>query len=130
MTAPPPLVPGHAVIEALLADLLLGIETGSAPVESLWTGFERAFSEHLTYEEHVPLAEFLIARPREARALLEEHRYLRGRLAQLRTTLRALPADDVRTFLTELHAHNDHEERVLYPWVEATQALRARKGGP
>src|SRR5215831_11402409 len=127
MTAPPLPVPGHAVVEALLADLLLGIETGSAQVESLWTDFERALSGHLTYEEHVPLAEFLVARPREARALLEEHRYLRGRLAQLRMALHALPADDVRTFLTELRAHNDHEERVLYPWVEAAQALRAGK---
>jgi hypothetical protein len=127
MTAAHPLVPGHPIIEALLAEFLRAVENQSTRLESLWTDFERALLEHFTYEERTVLAEFLSARPREARALFEEHRYLRGRLAPLRPKLARVPVDDVRTFLTELRAHGDHEERVLYPWVEATNALRAGK---
>jgi hypothetical protein len=75
------------------------------------------------FQDDPRLADFLAARPREARVILEEHRYLRGRMAQLRASLPNLSAASARTFLDELSAHAHHEERVLYPWDDARSAV-------
>jgi len=112
---------GHFAIEALFTDLLVALEGRSrADLEPRWTAFERALAEHFALEERTVLADLLAARPREARLFMEEHRYLRGRLAQLGATLPDVPVETARTFFDELRAHGQHEERVLARWAESS----------
>jgi hypothetical protein len=121
MPAASEVVPSHFAIEAHLSDLIIAIDGRCPPdrVRALWNDFERDLMEHFDLEERTLLADLLAARPREARVVLEEHRYLRTRLAQLRATLPNLSAAAARTFLDELAAHAHHEERVLYRWAES-----------
>jgi Hemerythrin HHE cation binding domain len=119
MTDSLPAALDHFAIEALFAEVLLAIEGAPARVSALWTQFEEVLVAHFEHEERTVMTEFLAARPREARTVLQEHRYLRGRVAELRAMLPALPLDSARTFLDELRAHGQHEERVLYRWAES-----------
>jgi len=120
---------GHVAIEALFGQLLVAIEARShADLEPLWTEFERALSEHFALEERTVLADLLAARPREARIFLEEHRYLRSRLAQVGAMLPDVSLATARTFFDELRAHGQHEERVLARWAESSSFVSgARK---
>jgi hypothetical protein len=114
MPVAPSAFTAHHAIEAHLADLLVALEERPEDnVADLWTGFEAALIRHLEEEEHTMLADLFAARPREARALLEEHRYLRARLAELRAALPRIPLEAARTFLAELCAHGRHEERLI-----------------
>jgi hypothetical protein len=125
MAAPDPYDSGHRALESLFAELVEVLESGATDrVGALWTGAEHTLLEHFELEERTLLADLLVARPREARVVLEEHAYLRRRLTQLGTTLPALSIDATRTFLDELRAHGRHEERALYQWAEA-QGMRA-----
>jgi hypothetical protein len=129
MTAATQVAPSHFAIEAHLSDLIVAIDGRCPPeqVRDLWTNFERKLTEHFDVEERSLLADLLAARPREARVILEEHRYLRGRMAQLRATLPNLSAAAARTFLDELSAHGNHEERVLYRWAESRAPAAAKE---
>ncbi len=128
MSASPPPIPGHFAIEKLYGEVLVALESReTVRLLSLWETFEAALSAHFEGEEQTSIADLLVARPREARIILEEHRYLRGRLAELRSALPALPLGPARTFLDELRAHGDHEERVLYRWAEANAVTKVEK---
>ena len=116
MTASPPPLPGHSALAALCGELLVAIEAcATARVKVLWSSLERMLSAHFELEERTLLADLLVARPRVARVILEEHRYLRGRLAQLAQKVPNVPVESLRTFVDELRANGSHEERVLYP---------------
>jgi hypothetical protein len=113
-----PPIASHVAIENLFRDVLAAIESGEAErVVPLWKEFERTISAHLEYEERNMLVDLLVARPREGRVILEEHRHLRARLAELRDALPNIPIASARTFLNEFRAHESHEERVLYRWA-------------
>ncbi len=125
MAAPDPSDSGHRALETLFTHLIGVLESGATErVEGLWATAERTLLEHFAVEERTLLADLLVARPREARVVLEEHAYLRRRLAQLGSTLPALSLDATRTFFDELRAHGRHEERALYQWAEA-QGMRS-----
>jgi len=109
----------HLVIVELFAKVLAAIEQSAADVTPPWSELEVVLSSHFDDEERTILADLLVARPREARVILEEHRYLRGRLAQLGGTLPSIPRDSARTFFDELRAHGSHEERVLAQWTQS-----------
>ncbi len=119
MTAGIPASLDHRALEALFAQVLEALEAGAPDASALWMQFDQALTAHFEHEETSLLVDLLAVRPRETRVVLEEHRYLRNRLAQLRATLPAVPVDSVRTFLDELRAHGAHEERVLYRWAES-----------
>jgi hypothetical protein len=127
MTDSPPAALDHFALEALLAEVLGAIEGAPARLSALWTAFEEALAAHFEHEERAIMTDFLAARPREARSVLEEHRYLRGRIAELRAMVPALPLQSARMFLDELRAHGHHEERVLYRWAESHRPLPNRK---
>lgn len=128
MPSPSSAVPGDFAIESLFRKVLRAIESGSSGgVETLWAEFERALAEHFADEEATVLVDLLAARPREARLILEEHRYLRGRLAQLRESPGSLSSETARTFLDELHAHGQHEDRLLRRWIESRVPATASK---
>jgi hypothetical protein len=124
-----PLASSHLAIEAHLSDLVVALDGGCTPAQaaSLWTEFDRRLIEHFDIEERTLLTDFLANRPREARVILEEHRYLRGRLAQLRASLATISAETARTFLDELSAHSHHEDKVLYRWAESRASAPPRE---
>lgn len=129
MTPPPSLAPNHSVIEAQLSELVAALDGGcpTAHATALWAEFNRMLTKHFDLEEQTLLADLLAVRPRDARVILEEHRYLRGRLAQLRASLPDLSAETARTFLDELCAHGHHEEKVLYRWAESRASPRSAR---
>jgi hypothetical protein len=128
MTALDPSDSGHRALESLFAKVIGVIEAGAADrLTDVWTSAERTLLEHFEAEERTLLTDLLVARPREARVVLEEHAYLRRRLVQLRAMLPALSLEAARTFLDELRAHGRHEERALYTWAEARGPSSAEK---
>ena len=105
----------HAKLEGLLARLLEALSRGDiGDIDTEWRSAERGVLDHLQREEHTVLARLFESRPREARALFEDHAYLRRRLVQLRATLPRLSLDSVRAFADEVKAHGRHEDAVLY----------------
>jgi hypothetical protein len=109
---------GLAANERLVLDRLDLLEgTPIAEVGSLWGEFEASLLTHFDDEERSVLADLLVTRPRDARLILEEHRYLRGRLARLRADLAsvslAILHTALQTFIAELRAHGRHEQRVM-----------------
>lgn len=120
MTAFDPSGSGHRALETHFLHLLGVIEKGPFDrIAEAWSVAERTLLEHFDAEESTLLADLVVARPRDARVVLEEHAYLRRRLAQLGAAIPALPLEAVRTFLDELRAHGRHEERALYQWADA-----------
>jgi hemerythrin-like domain-containing protein len=115
----------HAGLEALLGRAIRACEGGSGTPNDLWAEFEGALARHFEHEERVLLAPLLVTRPREANVIMEEHRHLRRRVAQLDGDPRGVVADALRTFLDELRAHGRHEDRTLYPWAERSGLMEA-----
>jgi hypothetical protein len=119
------LAPADLAIEAVYGEILGALENGWVDrLQPLWAEFERDLFRHFEEEERTILADFLAARPREARLILEEHRYLRDRLMQLRERLPNVSLVTARTFLDELRAHAQHEERVLRRWTDSSAPVR------
>jgi len=124
-------------LEDLLRHVIDQLEAGhNDQARVLWRECEEGLIRHLQAEEAFLLPDLLTAKPREARALLEEHRHLRQRLAELTTGLhRAVRPDRVQAFVAELRAHASHEEKTLYLWAETAversqqEAAIARLGG-
>jgi iron-sulfur cluster repair protein YtfE (RIC family) len=85
-------------------------------IAQLWNTFDSELTKHLeTEEEH--LFPLLMRRSeRDAKALLEEHKLIRLRLAQLDTAvdLHTVRLGAVREFIDELQAHAAHEDALLY----------------
>ncbi len=105
----------HVQLEGLLTRLLDALSRGEpADVETEWRAVEQGMLEHLQREEDTVLGRLFESRPREARALFEDHAYLRRRLVQLRASMPRISSDAVRTFADEVRAHGRHEDAVLY----------------
>jgi hypothetical protein len=118
----------HAGLEALLGSLIRACEGGPGTPNDLWAEFEGALARHFEHEEQVLLAPLLVTRPREANVIMEEHRHLRRRVAQLGGDPRGLVGDALRTFRDELRAHGRHEARALYPWTEPSGVTGTPEG--
>jgi hemerythrin-like domain-containing protein len=101
----------NALIEAVAADAY-------AQAATLWVECERGLSWHLDTEDELLLPRLLSDRPRDARAILAEHRHLRLRLAEFGGGLSRPKLESARAFVAELRAHTRHEEKVLYHWVD------------
>lgn len=110
----------HRRLEDLLGHVVDQLEAGRGDqARALWRECEEGLIRHLQTEEALLLPDLLTAKPREARALLEEHRHIRQRLAELTLGLnRAVRPDRVQAFVDELRAHASHEEGTLYLWAE------------
>jgi hypothetical protein len=110
------LVADHERLEAQLEAMF------TAPVvahPSLWAAFEVGLLAHLEDEESRLFPRLLEARPRDAYVLLQEHRHLRGRVAEIASALRdgVAVAPGLRDFRDELRAHAHTEGRLLYRWA-------------
>jgi hypothetical protein len=115
-------VPDDAALDAAIATLLGALEADDlGVVASTWPAFARDVVAHMDDEEQRVTPRIAAVRPREALAILQEHRFLRGRLRELGDALarRALRLEDARSFRDELRAHARHEEKILQRMPEA-----------
>jgi hemerythrin superfamily protein len=85
-------------------------------ISELWDVFDAGLSAHLAAEEKHMFPLLMRRSERDAKALLEEHKLIRERLAQLDAAvdLHVLRLETVREFIDELQAHAAHEDALLY----------------
>ena len=120
----------HREFEALFAGLLDAFEANDrARVAELWTAFEDRITRHMEAEERFMIPQLFSSRPRDARTILEEHRHIRTRLAELGfcVDLHTARLETARGFIDELRAHARHEDDVLYRWADEQLAAGEQK---
>jgi len=111
----------HERLEALFERLLAAFDDDDREAcAELWTTFESDLCAHMSDEERYLIPELLRQDPPKARAILEEHKLIRHRLAELGTAvdLHCLRRDTARAFIDELRAHARTEDRTLYAWAD------------
>jgi hemerythrin-like domain-containing protein len=111
----------HAELEDLFRALLDAFAANDREgVARLWSRFDERLSRHLEAEERFMIPQLFASRPRDARAILEEHRHIRARLVELGCSvdLHTIRLETARGFVDELRAHARHEEDALYRWAE------------
>jgi len=120
----------HAHLEVLLSDVLAVLGDGDREaVAQAWARLDEAVVGHLALEEKSMIPELLKANERAARSILEEHRHVRSRLAELgmQVDLHTVRAAAVQTFCDELRAHARHEDKELYSWAAGHFSPEERK---
>jgi hemerythrin superfamily protein len=111
----------HDRLDRAFAAIVTRAEGGDhQQLEAEWIEFQGALLGHLDAEEKHLIPALAEDRPREAQALLDDHRLIRLQLLQLGVDLdlHCLSAERVTTFVTALRAHADREEHIFYPWVD------------
>ena len=111
----------HHRLDALLSKLSAAFEANDPEdVAKLWTDFESGLLAHLEAEEATMIPALLRACARDARVIVQEHRHIRSRLAELGVAvdLHTIRLDTARDFIDELFAHAENEDRLLYRWAD------------
>jgi hypothetical protein len=111
----------HRRLEDLLGSVVQLLEAATADgVARVWNEFREGLARHMHAEESTVIPGLTRMDPREVRVLLEEHRHLRRRCAELSTKIERGGArpEAVRAFADELRAHASHETRTLYASAE------------
>ncbi len=109
-------------LDAAFDRLLRALQGGDLEgVADCWRLFESNLVAHMDYEEQRVTPRIAAISLREALAILQEHRFLRGRLREIgeaigRGTVRF---DDARSFRDELRAHARHEDAIFKRVIEA-----------
>ena len=114
-------VADHLLLDTLLEEILIALEAQDADdARALWAGFTQKLLRHMDIEERWLFPYVDERGARGARALHEEHRYLRSRSAGLGDSVATLSArlEEIRGFADELRAHASHEDRMLYAWTD------------
>ncbi len=112
----------HQRLEAGLEHLLTTLAANDHPKASeVWKGLETGLVIHMEAEEARLIPALLVARERDTRVLVQEHRHLRARLTDLGSgfALRSLRQNSLRDFIDEMRAHARTEDRLLYQWADA-----------
>jgi hemerythrin len=110
----------HSRLEHILDELVVGFEGDDAHASrALWRRFVRELGAHFAAEERLVLTTLARLGARDAGALLEEHRRIRGRVAQITEALRSprLRRHLVRKLRQELLAHAHAEDEVMRKWA-------------
>ena len=111
----------HRRVEALLDGLLAAWIANDHPNASrVWKGLEIALAAHLGAEETFLFPALLVARERDTRVLVQEHRHIRARLTDLGRglALGTMRPSTLRDFVDEMRAHAKTEDRLLYQWAD------------
>ncbi len=111
----------HRDLEKLFTPLLAAFEARDREgVASLWSEFDERVAKHLEAEERFMIPRLFATRPRDARAILAEHRHIRSRLTDLGCSLdlHIIRLETASGFIDELRAHARHEDDVLYRWAD------------
>jgi hemerythrin superfamily protein len=107
----------HRRLEGLVSEIVETVASGDRQrIAALWDVFDAGLNAHLDAEEKYMIPLLMRDSERDGRALLEEHKLLRARLAQLDTAvdLHLVRLSAVKEFIDELQAHAAHEEALLY----------------
>ncbi|MBX3232564.1 MAG: hemerythrin domain-containing protein [Labilithrix sp.] len=113
----------HARLEVIYERLLEAYRAGDwNDVRAEWEVFEPALRAHMDLEEKSVFPAFREVDPDEADFLLAEHDALRERLEVLgvNVELHAVTPIDAAELVERLRAHRAREDRLLYPWVDAS----------
>jgi hemerythrin-like domain-containing protein len=111
----------HVRLELILEKLYAAFAADDREaMASQWAAFETGLLAHLEAEEADLLPALLRVSQRDVRILVQEHRHIRNRLAELGTMveLHTIRLESVRNFIDELRAHGQSEDRLLYKWAE------------
>lgn len=111
----------HQRVETLLEALLAALEANDHPNASqVWKGLESGLTAHLRAEDKVLIPALLVARERDTRVLVQEHRHIRARLTGLGSELALgiVRQSTLRDFIDEMRAHAKTEDRLLYQWAD------------
>jgi hypothetical protein len=123
------LLADHRNLEKQIDQLVRACEANDQPrMEALWNDFETRLVAHLETEE-LHLVPLLLERERRAgSAIIEEHKHVRRRLAELGTAvdLHQLRLDALQRFLDELRAHAKTEDSLMYQWADEQLAESAK----
>jgi hemerythrin-like domain-containing protein len=109
----------HQRLEETFVRLLVAFKADDRElVRSSWTEFEAGLLAHLEAEEKLLIPALARSSERDARAIIEEHRHIRARVAELGVgvDLHIVNLDAARAFIDELRAHASHEESLMYRW--------------
>ncbi len=123
-------VADHLRLETLLEEILSAMDSQEGRgLSVLWAGFARTLLAHMDIEERCLIPQLDEHAGRVARALHEEHRYIRARTAGLAEAIEALTArvDEIHAFADELRAHASHEDRMLYAWADRNLSPAAHR---
>ena len=106
-----------ALLERVVSALLANDKDGAA---RLWAEGCACLVLHLEAEERYLIPPLLRRSEQNARVLVQEHRHIRSRMAELSAAMesRNAGADAIRDFSDEFHAHSRSEDRLLYRWTE------------
>jgi hemerythrin-like domain-containing protein len=109
----------HRRIETALEQLLRALAT-EANVSQSWPELESDLLRHLEAEELRLFPALLRASERDTRVLVQEHRHIRTRLADLGKgfALGIKRPKSLRDFTHEIRAHAKTEDRLLYRWAD------------
>ena len=120
----------HCRLEALM-DRVLAASMGSSRQElaDLWDEFDAQLLAHMEAEEAHLIPVLRQTSERDARALMQEHKLIRERLAELDVAvdLHAVRFTMVKQFIDELQAHAAHEDALLYASSDAGFAPDTRR---
>lgn len=115
------LVADHRRLDALLDETLRAIEANDHDgIADAFTEFDCGLRTHLEAEERYLIPALLRADPRAARAIMAEHRHIRGRLLELASAvdLHTIRFSNANAFAGELRAHATNEDALLYRWAD------------
>lgn len=89
-------------------------------VSELWTRFETQLKSHMAVEERDLIPRLERVDRAAAQGLLNEHRHIRSRLAELGfvVDLHVARLEMAQEFIEELRAHARHEDELLYRWAD------------
>jgi hemerythrin-like domain-containing protein len=121
----------HSVLEERFQQLIARVEEDDPlSLRCEWLLFERELDEHMTIEERELLPLLVREHAGEAEAIRDEHKRIRGTLANLgiAVDLHTLRAADVTAFVQALREHARREERLLYPLTAAEVSPRRLAG--
>ena len=114
-------VADHLRLESLLEQALREAESNEHGLSHvLWSAFTEKLVSHIEAEERFLIPQLDESAARLARALHEEHRYLRSRSLGLTEAVQSgtVRPDEIHAFADELRAHASHEDRMLYAWAD------------
>lgn len=112
----------HHGVETLLEVLLAALAASDHPAAAqVWKRFESRLTAHLGAEETRLIPALLLARERDTRVLVQEHRHIRARLTDIGRGLAVgiMRPSTLRDLTDELRAHAKTEDRLLYQWADA-----------
>jgi iron-sulfur cluster repair protein YtfE (RIC family) len=107
----------HRRLEALMERVEKACADGDRQeIAKLWDDFDAGLVAHLEAEETFLFPALRQFSERDARALTEEHKHIRERLAELDAAvdLHIVRLTTVKEFIDELQAHAAHEDALLY----------------